>query len=170
MAGTGGRWAHVQKYIVTPSQHFSWTSATIHPDMSCKHPWALARGNTGNRTIDTTLTTLLSKLIQSWSVSILTRSTEMYSQTFYCTPWVRVLTRIKRSHPGTNDYSTRRGRPPTWAHIILQTFYSIMQVMLLHTKCIPDLHMVPCTTNNMWTVWIHSCYSRFKSSFNFNGP
>ena len=64
VAGTSGRWAHVQEYIVTPSQRFSWTSATIHPDFSCKHPWALAGGNTGNRTIDPTLTTLLSKLIQ----------------------------------------------------------------------------------------------------------
>jgi len=36
---------------------------------------------------------------------------------------VRVLTRVEWSHPGTNDYSTRRGRPPTWAHVIPQTFF-----------------------------------------------
>ena len=29
-----------------------------------------------------------------------------------------VSRRVKWSHPGTNDYSTRRGQPPTWAHIV----------------------------------------------------
>ena len=34
-----------------------------------------------------------------------------------------VLRQVEWSHPGTNDYSTRRGRPPTWAHVIPQTFF-----------------------------------------------